>query len=103
MSKSSSQDLQVVDNPDKLINENNDQTKQVNNPRTGKVITNALCTLIQVSENINTRLQTIQNATDEINLLRQEVIEMNKKLNRLLELAEKSSGDKSTFFNYLTS
>lgn len=95
-----SQECEMVD---KKIEEKLDQSKQLSNVRTGKVITNALCTLIQVSDNINIRLQTIQNATEEINLLRQEIVEMNRKLDRVLELAEKNPNDKSTFVNYLLS
>lgn len=88
---------------DKKMKENSDQVKQVNSVRSGKIITNALCTLIQVSDNINIKLETIQKATDEIKLLREEVVEMNHKLDRLLELAEKNPQDKSTFVNYLLS
>lgn len=81
----------------------NDGTKQSTTIRSGKVITNALCTLIQVSDSVNGRLQAIQHSTAEINLLRQEIIEMNKKLDHLIELAEKSPDEKSTLMKYLLS
>ena len=71
--------------------------------RSSKIITNALCTLLEVNDNINIRLQKIQNATSEINLLREEVVVMNQKLDRLIELVEKGSNGGSTFVNYLMS
>lgn len=99
----STEDLKSDDNHEKEDREKLEQSKQLTNVRSGKVITNALCTLIQVSESINGRLQTIQNATTEINLLRQEVVAMTQKLDRLIAIAEKSPEGGSTFMKYLLS
>lgn len=98
-----SQEAESNDNHEKGSKEKATEGKQPMSVRSGKVITNALCTLIQVSDSINGRLQTIQHATTEINLLRQEVVQMNQKLDRLIELAEKSPEDKGTFMKYLLS
>ena len=94
----SGSDDHEIENKDKNI-----QTKTPINARSGKVISEALCTLIQVSDNLNGRLQGIQNSTAEIQLLRQEIVEMNKKLNHIIESIEKSPEYKSTFMKYILS
>ena len=97
------QEPESENNYEKGAKEKPELSKQPSNVRSGRVITNALCTLIQVSDSINGRLQTIQNSTAETHLLRQEIMEMNRKLDRLIELAEKSPDGKSTFMKYLLS
>jgi hypothetical protein len=99
----STQISELENNYKKGEEEKGNHSKEPNNVRSAKVITDTLCTLIKASESINGRLQTIQNVTSEISLFRQEVMEMNKKLDKLIELAERSPDGKSTFMKYLLS